>query len=219
VARSDADQVSARRSPGAGTSLRRVWQGLTHPRWLWDVQVNGRPHVFGNIVDAVPDNSGFASFAGWVQRNFDPTVTWEDIAWVRERWKGPIVIKGILDREDARAAIAAGADGLIVSNHGGRQLDGVPSSAAALPAIVEAVGGEVPVLMDGGIRSGLDVLRALALGADACLLGRAWAFPLAAGGEQAVSRMLGLIRAELRVAMSLTGCTDVRQAGRDLLVE
>lgn len=204
--------------PGPITSLRRIWQGVTHPRWLWDVQVNGRPHVFGNIVDAVPDNSGFASFAGWVQRNFDPTVTWDDIAWVRERWKGPIVVKGILDRGDARQAIAAGADGVIVSNHGGRQLDGVPSSVAAMPDIVEAVDGEVPVLMDGGVRSGLDVLRALALGADACLLGRAWAFPLAAGGEKAVARMLGLIRAELKVAMALTGCTDVREAGRELLV-
>lgn len=209
--------MSAR--PGLATSLRRIAQGLSHPRWLWDVQVNGRPHVFGNIVDAVPDNSGFASFAGWVQRNFDPSVTWDDIAWVRERWDGPIVIKGILDHEDARQAIAAGADGVIVSNHGGRQLDGVPSSVAALPPIVEAVRGEIPVLMDGGVRSGLDVLRALALGADACLLGRAWAYPLAAGGEKAVARMLGLLRAELKVAMSLTGCTDVRQAGRELLVE
>ena len=206
-------------APGLMTSLRRVWQGVTHPRWLWDVQLNGRPHVFGNIVDAVPDNSGFGSFAGWVQRNFDPTVTWDDIAWVRERWKGPIVIKGILDPEDARSAIAAGVDGLVVSNHGGRQLDGVPASVTALPDIVEIVDGKIPVLMDGGVRSGLDVLRALALGADACLLGRAWAYPLAAGGEQAVAKMLSLLRAELKVAMALTGCTDVSKAGRELLVQ
>lgn len=205
--------------PGLATSLKRVWQGVTRPAWLWDVQLNGKPHTFGNIADAVAENSGFSSFAGWVQRNFDATVTWNDIAWVRERWDGPIVIKGILDAEDARAALAAGADGLVVSNHGGRQLDGVPSSVAALPGIVETVAGRVPVLMDGGVRSGLDVLRALALGADACLLGRAWAFPLAAGGEQAVARMLGIMRAELRVAMALTGCTDVRQAGQELLVQ
>jgi len=205
--------------PGLLTSLNRIWQGFTSPAWLWDVQMNGKPHTFGNIADAVTENSGFSSFAGWVQRNFDATVTWDDIAWVRERWDGPIVIKGILDAEDAREALAAGADGVIVSNHGGRQLDGVPSSVAALPEIVDTIAGKVPVLMDGGVRSGLDVLRALALGADACLLGRAWAFPLAAGGEKAVARMLGIIRAELKVAMALTGCTDVRKAGRQLLVQ
>lgn len=205
--------------PGLATSLNRAWQGLSHPAWLWDVQVNGKPHSFGNIADAVTENSGFSSFAGWVQRNFDASVTWKDIEWVRERWKGPIVIKGILDAEDAREAMKAGADGLIVSNHGGRQLDGVPSSVMALPQIADAVDGAIPVLMDGGIRSGLDILRALALGADACLLGRAWAFPLAAGGEKAVARMLGIMRAELKVAMALTGCTDVRKAGRHLLVE
>ena len=204
--------------PGLATSLKRVWQGVSRPAWLWDVQLRGRPHSFGNIADAVTENSGFSSFAGWVQRNFDPTVTWDDIAWVRERWPGPIVIKGILDPEDARQALHAGADGLVVSNHGGRQLDGVPSGVAALPAIVDTVAGQVPVLMDGGVRSGLDVLRALALGADACLLGRAWAYALAAGGEKEVARMLGIMRAELRVAMALTGCTDVRQAGRELLV-
>lgn len=204
--------------PGLRTNLKRVWQGLQRPSWLWDVQLRGRPHSFGNIADAVSGNGGFGSFAGWVQRNFDPSVTWQDLEWIRQRWDGPIVIKGILDHEDAREAIRIGADGLVVSNHGGRQLDGVPSSVAALPAIVDEVQGEVPVLMDGGIRSGLDVLRALALGADACMLGRAWAWALAAGGEPAVSRMLGLMKAELKVAMSLTGCTDLRQAGRELLV-
>ncbi|MDT8429640.1 MAG: L-lactate dehydrogenase [Pseudomonadales bacterium] len=206
-------------APGLATDIKRIWQGITHPRWLWDVQLNGKPHTFGNIADAVSDSSSFSSFAGWVQRNFDATVSWKDLEWVRERWQGPILIKGILDTEDARAAIAAGADGLIVSNHGGRQLDGVPSTVSALPGIVASVDGKVPVLMDGGVRSGLDVLRALALGADACLLGRAWAFPLAAGGEAAVARLLNTLRAELRVAMALTGCTDVRTAGRHLLVE
>jgi L-lactate dehydrogenase (cytochrome) len=144
-------------------------------------------------------------------------VTWKDIEWVRERWGGPIVIKGVLDPEDAREAVKIGAEGVIVSNHGGRQLDGVQSSIKALPAIVDAIGGQVPILMDGGVRSGLDVLRALAMGAQACLLGRAWAFPLAAGGEAAVTRMLNVMRSELHVAMALTGCTDVRKAGRDLL--
>ena len=204
-------------APGIATDLNRIWQGITHPEWLWDVQVNGQPHSFGNIAAAVTQGSGLGSFSGWVQRNFDATVTWKDIAWVRERWKGPIVIKGVLDPEDAREALAAGADGLVVSNHGGRQLDGVGSSVSALPGIVDAVGDKIPVLMDGGVRSGLDVLRALALGAKACLLGRAWAFPLAAQGGAGVTRMLNVMRSELAVAMALTGCTDVRKAGRDLL--
>ena len=201
-------------APGIATDLNRIWQGITHPEWLWDVQVNGQPHSFGNIAAAVTQGSGLGSFSGWVQRNFDATVTWKDIAWVRERWKGPIVIKGVLDPEDAREALAAGADGLVVSNHGGRQLDGVGSSVSALPGIVDAVGDKIPVLMDGGVRSGL---CALALGAKACLLGRAWAFPLAAQGGAGVTRMLNVMRSELAVAMALTGCTDVRKAGRDLL--
>jgi L-lactate dehydrogenase (cytochrome) len=152
-----------------------------------------------------------------VAANFDPSLTWKDIAWIRERWKGPIIVKGVLDAEDARAAIDTGVEGIVVSNHGGRQLDGALSSAAALPAVVDAVAGRATVLMDGGVRSGLDVLRALALGAQGCLLGRAWAYALAAGGEAGVTRALQIIRAELTVAMALTGCTDVRQASRDLL--
>jgi len=144
-------------------------------------------------------------------------VTWKDIDWVRERWPGPMVLKGVLDPEDARDAVRCGVDGLVVSNHGGRQLDGAPSSIAALPGIVEAVGDELTVLMDGGVRSGLDVLKALALGAKACLIGRAWAYALGAGGEAGVAGMLAILRQELRLAMSLTGCLDVREAGRSLL--
>ena len=195
----------------------RLWQGATHPRWLWDVWLRGRPHGFGNLPAEVAAG-GVGGFAKWIKSNFDPSVTWRDIEWVRQYWQGPLVIKGLLDRDDARAALAAGVDGIVVSNHGGRQLDGVPSSIAALPAIVDEVGGRVPVLMDGGIRSGLDVLRALALGADACLVGKAWAYALGADGEAGVAEMLATLRAELEVAMSLTGCTDVRKAGRELLV-
>ncbi len=196
----------------------RLWQGATHPRWLWDVWLRGRPHGFGNLPAEVAAG-GVGGFAKWIKSNFDPTVTWRDIEWVRKYWHGPLVIKGLLDRADARAALDAGADGIVVSNHGGRQLDGVPSSIAALPDIVAEVAGRVPVLMDGGIRSGLDVLRALALGADACLVGKAWAYALGAGGAAGVTEMLGTLRAELEVAMSLTGCTDVRKAGRELLVD
>lgn len=194
----------------------RAWQGLTHPSWLWDVQLRGGPHGFGNLPPEVAAG-GVGGFAAWIKSNLDASVTWKDVAWVRERWNGPIVIKGLLDREDARAALDAGVDGIVVSNHGGRQLDGVPSSISALPAIAEEVGGRIPVLMDGGIRSGLDVLRALASGADACLVGKAWAYALGADGQAGVAEMLATLRAELEVAMTLTGCTDVRQADRELL--
>lgn len=196
----------------------RAWQGVTHPRWLWDVQLRGRPHRFGNIPPEVIGEGGLGAFAGWIKNNFDPTVTWKDLEWVRSHWDGPIVIKGLLDPADARAALAAGADGIVVSNHGGRQLDGVLSGIAALPAILDEVGGRVPVLMDGGVRSGLDVLRVLATGAQGCLVGKAWAYALGAGGEQGVSEMLATFKAELEVAMSLTGCADLNKAGSDLLV-
>ena len=198
--------------------FRQALDGLTHPAWLWDVQLRGGPHTLGNIAAASPDLKGLTQFWGWVGRNFDPSVTWKDIDWVRERWPGPLVLKGVLDSEDAREAARCGVDGLVVSNHGGRQLDGVASGIAALPAIVEAVGDNLTVLMDGGVRSGLDVLKALALGAKACLIGRAWAFALAAGGEAGVAHMLNVLRAELRMAMSLTGCVDVRAADRRLLL-
>jgi L-lactate dehydrogenase (cytochrome) len=203
--------------PGLAGELRRVWQGLTHPAWLWDVHVRGRPHCFGNLVEAVKDAEGFGQFAAWVAANFDPTLTWKDLAWVRAHWKGPIVLKGVLDAEDARCALEAGVDGLVVSNHGGRQLDGALASVAALPGVVDAVAGRAVVLMDGGVRSGLDVLRALALGAQGVLLGRAWAYALGAQGERGVTRALEIIRAELGVAMALTGCVDVRRADRSLL--
>jgi L-lactate dehydrogenase (cytochrome) len=144
-------------------------------------------------------------------------VTWADLDWVRQSWDGPIVIKGVLDVADAREAVRCGAQGLVVSNHGGRQLDGVKSAISALPRIADAVGGDLEVFMDGGVRSGLDVLKALALGARACFVGRPWAWALGAGGEAAVGKMLATLRSELAVAMILTGCARVRDAGRDLV--
>jgi L-lactate dehydrogenase (cytochrome) len=205
----NADTLAAR--------LSQALDGLAHPGWLWDVQLRGRPLTPGNIAAVAPDLKSLTQFWGWIGRNFDPSVTWSDIAWVRERWPGPLILKGVLDVEDAREAVRCGVDGLVVSNHGGRQLDGVASGIAALPAVAEAVGDELTVLMDGGVRSGLDVLRALALGAKACLIGLAWAFALGARGEAGVAHVLQIIRSELRVAMSLTGCTDVRQADRSLV--
>lgn len=203
-----------------GQRLRQAVDGLSHPAWMWDVWLRGRPHTLGNISGPGRDDlKEIGQFWTWIGRNFDPSVTWKDIDWVRERWPGPIVLKGVLDAEDARAARSAGVEGIVVSNHGGRQLDGAPSSIGALPKIAEAVGADLTVLMDGGVRSGLDVLKALALGAKACLIGRAWAWSLGAGGEAGVSHMLGVLRQELRMAMSLTGCVDVADAGRDLLAE
>jgi L-lactate dehydrogenase (cytochrome) len=202
-----------------GKSLETVWDGLTHPAWLWDVHFNGGPHIFGNLAKAIPEAKGVGDFWGWVRSNFDPGVTWADIAWVREQWDGPIVIKGVLDPDDARDAVRAGADGLVVSNHGGRQLDGCLSSIAALPHIAEAVGDKTSVLMDGGVRSGLDIVKALALGARACLVGRPWAWALGARGGAGVAHMLEILRAEMSVAMALTGCTDVKALDASALVQ
>jgi L-lactate dehydrogenase (cytochrome) len=197
-------------------ALTQAWDGVTHPGWTWDVFIHGRPHTLGSVMAAVTEGRRVTDFLAWIARNFDRSVTWKDMDWVRETWDGPIVVKGVLDAADARDAVAAGAQGLVVSNHGGRQLDGVRSSISALPRIADAVGGDLEVYMDGGVRSGLDVLKALALGAKACFVGRAWAWALGAGGEVAVARMLETLRAELAVAMILTGCKDVRQAGRDV---
>ena len=198
--------------------IQRTLHTATRPAWVRDVYLRGRPHHFGNLIDAIKEKQA-GDFVGWIHRNFDPTVTWADIAWVRERWAGKIVLKGVLDPEDAKAALTAGADGIVVSNHGGRQLDGALSSVRALPPIVDAVGEAMTVLADSGVRSGLDILKALALGAQGVLIGRAFAYALGAGGEAGVTRMLARMQAELRVAMALTGCTDVKTAGRHLLVD
>ncbi len=202
---------------GPGAAIRRGLDGLTHPDWLQDVWLRGRPHSFGNIAAAIPEARGIMEFWPWVTRNFDPTLTWKDLEWVRAHWKGPIVLKGVLDPEDARDAVKAGMDGIVVSNHGGRQLDGVMSGARALPAIADAVGDELTVLMDGGIRSGLDVVKALALGARGVLIGRAWAWALGARGEAGVAHVLAVLRQEMLMAMALTGCTDVAEISEDML--
>jgi L-lactate dehydrogenase (cytochrome) len=206
-------------SPGLAGSLRRTWQAMLRPRWAWDVGVRGRPHQLGNVAPVLGSNTGLEDFFAWMRANFDPSVSWRDLDFIRANWDGPLIIKGILDAEDAIAAADVGADGIVVSNHGGRQLDGVPATATALPAIADAVGERLTVLADGGVRSGLDVVRMLALGAKGVLLGRAWAYALAAGGEAAVTQMLKLVEAEIRVAMALTGCTRIDAIGRDALVQ
>ena len=201
---------------GAARWLRRAVDGLSHPAWMWDVWLHGRPHALGNIAPAI-EGGRTADMMAWTAGSFDRSVTWADVDWVRQTWKGKIVIKGVLDAEDAREAVRVGADALVVSNHGGRQLDGVRSSIAALPRIVDAAGSHLEIYLDGGVRSGLDVLKALSLGAKACFVGRAWAWALAAGGERGVAQMLEILRSELTVAMVLTGCKSVRDAGRHLI--
>ncbi|MGN6058389.1 MAG: L-lactate dehydrogenase [Sphingomicrobium sp.] len=201
----------------AGAGWRRTAQLLARPEWLWDVGIRGRPISLGNLVPIVGKHAPLSDFQTWIHRNFDPSVSWKDIAWVRSQWDGPLIIKGILDAEDARAALDSGADALVVSNHGGRQLDGALSSVRALPHIADAIAGRMPVLVDGGVRSGLDVVRMLALGADFVLLGRAWAYALAARGQAGVAHVLKLIDAEMRVAMALTGCTGISEIDRQIL--
>ncbi len=202
---------------GLRAFLNQAQDGLSHPRWLWDVWVNGRPHSLGSVAGALQSGGGARDFLTWIADNFDRSITWADLDWIRAAWDGPLVIKGVLDPEDARDAVKAGAQGLVVSNHGGRQLDGVRSSISALPPIADAVGNDLELYLDGGVRSGLDVLKACALGAKACFVGRAWAYALGAGGQAAVTRLLEALRAELEVAMVLTGCRSIRDAGRDLL--
>jgi L-lactate dehydrogenase (cytochrome) len=202
---------------GPAGSARRFAQAVLRPRWAWDVGVMGRPHKLGNVAPVLGRRSGLSDFFGWLGANFDPSVTWADLEWVRSEWEGPLIVKGVLDPDDARAAVQAGADGIVVSNHGGRQLDGVLSTARALPAIVDAVGGGKTLLVDGGVRSGLDVVRMLALGANAVLLGRAWAYALAARGQAGVAHALQLIEAEMRIAMALTGATRISAVTSDIL--
>ena len=200
-----------------GTRVRRAIQGMMRPGWAWDVGLWGRPHSLGNLEPVLGKNTGLEDYFGWIGANFDASITWDDVAWVRESWDGSLIIKGILEPDDARAAVASGADGVVVSNHGGRQLDGVSSSARALPSIAEAVAGKLPILVDGGVRSGLDVVRMLALGADFVLLGRAWGYALAARGTEGISQVLKLIEAEIRVAMALTGCTSIAEINSEII--
>jgi L-lactate dehydrogenase (cytochrome) len=203
---------------GANGPMRRMWQAVTHPAWAWDVGLHGRPHDLGNISTYRGNPTGLADYIGWLGNNFDPSISWKDLEWIREFWDGPMIIKGILDPQDARDAVSFGADGIVVSNHGGRQLDGVLSSARALPAIADAVKGDLAILADSGIRSGLDVVRMIALGADTVLLGRAFIYALAVAGGAGVSNLLGLIEKEMRVAMVLTGAKSISEIGSDSLV-
>lgn len=203
---------------GPFAAWRRMLQAVTHPRWAWDVGLRGRPHDLGNVSAYLGYRIHLEDYIGWLGENFDPSIGWRDLEWIREYWQGAMVLKGILDPEDAREAVRFGADGIVVSNHGGRQLDGVLSSARALPAIADAVQGDLTILADSGVRSGLDVVRLLALGADGVLLGRAFVYALAAAGEQGVAHVLDLIASEMKVAMTLTGARAIGEISRENLV-
>lgn len=209
------DAHSGMSGPFART--RRVMQALAKPSWAYDVGVMGRPHDLGNISAYLGRGVGLEDYIGWLTANMDPSIGWSDLEWIRDFWNGPMIIKGVLDPEDARDAFRLGANGLVVSNHGGRQLDGALSTAAALPRIVEAVGDSLTIFADSGVRSGLDVLRLLALGAKGVLLGRAAAYALAADGRAGVENMLDIIARDMRVAMTLTGVASIGEVDRNIL--
>lgn len=203
---------------GPNAAMRRYIQSTMFPHWAWNVGIHGRPHDLGNISRYLGKPTGLEDYIGWLGANFDPSISWKDLEWIREFWDGPMVIKGILDPEDARDAVTFGADGIIVSNHGGRQLDGVLSSARALPAIADEVKGKIKILVDSGIRTGLDIVRMIALGADSCMIGRAFVYALAAQGQAGVENVIDLMMKEMRVAMTLTGVKSVSEITRECLV-
>jgi L-lactate dehydrogenase (cytochrome) len=204
---------------GPFASSRRMLQAMTKPDWAFNVGLMGRPHDLGNISKYLGKAVTLEDYMGWLANNFDPSISWSDLEWIREFWKGPMIIKGILDPQDARDAVSFGADGIVVSNHGGRQLDGVLSTTRALPPIMQAIGNDLTVLVDSGIRSGLDVVRMLALGAKGVLLGRSMAYALAADGQRGVENMLDIFAKEMRVAMTLTGVTSISQIDESTLVD
>ncbi|MBB4843675.1 L-lactate dehydrogenase (cytochrome) [Paucibacter oligotrophus] len=224
----DLARVSIRRSdirhgmtsaPSTRTALARVKAVLARPNWLWNVALKGGPLVFGNLKEYVPKATRLEDFKAWVDAQFDPSVNWQDIEWLRTQWDGPIILKGLLEAEDARLAADIGVQGFVVSNHGGRQLDGTAPTAEALPRLAGAVAGRgLTVLVDGGIRCGHDLIKARALGADGVLAGRPWAYAMAAGGEAGVHQWLTHMEAELRNTLGLMGQTRLADVGPDQLL-
>ncbi len=189
---------------------------MTKPRWALGMLATSR-RGFGNIVGHVDSVDGMASLAGWTAGQFDPTLNWDDVKWIKDRWGGKLILKGIIDAEDARLAVHSGADAIVVSNHGGRQLDGAPASIDALPVIVDAVGGKIEIWMDGGIRSGQDIIKAIALGATGTMVGRSYIYGLGAMGETGVTKTLEILANELDLTMAFCGLRDIRTVTKDIL--
>jgi len=206
---------------GGGGSWARLRRGLIsyalHPGWALDVGLGGKPHILGNIAPYVKDASTPADFSAWANASIDPSISWADLDWIRSQWDGPLVIKGILSEEDAAEAVKRGAEGIIVSNHGGRQLDGVASTISMLPRIADKVSGQTKLLVDGGVRSGQDILKAMAMGADAAMVGRPWVYALAGAGEAGLLNQLRAFEGEFSVSMALTGTLDVREISSGVL--
>lgn len=197
-------------------TLRNALDIATKPAWAAGV-LFGKRRTFGNLESRLKNTGGLLTLSQWIATQFDPSITWKEIEWVRARWPGKLIVKGVLDAEDARLAAEHGVDALVVSNHGGRQLDSAPSSISVLPEVVDAVAGRCEVLFDGGVQTGQDVLKALAHGARACLIGKAFLYALAAGGEHGVLKALEILRKELEVSMALSGCTDVQGVDASVL--
>ncbi len=199
-------------------TIKNLWQMATRPGWCVNMLKTKR-HSFGNIIGHAKDISDMTTLSHWTHSQFDPKLSWSDVAWIKEQWGGPLIIKGILDVEDAKAAVDTGADAIIVSNHGGRQLDGAHSSISMLPKIVDAVGDRIEVHMDGGIRSGQDVLKAIALGAKGTYIGRPFLYGLGAMGKEGVTLALEIIRKELDISMALCGKRDIKAVDRSILAD
>jgi L-lactate dehydrogenase (cytochrome) len=197
-------------------TLRNAWDVATKPNWALKV-LFGKRRTFGNLVGRIGGSSGIKTLAEWTATQFDASANWRDVEWVRSRWPGKLILKGVLDAEDARLGVAAGADAIVVSNHGGRQLDGAPSSISVLSEIVEAVGGRCEVMFDGGVRSGQDIAKALALGARGALIGKSFLYALSAAGEAGVTKAIEILRNELRVTLALTGTSTIDAVGAHIL--
>lgn len=192
-------------------------QLFMRPGWLLDIGILGKPHSLGNLKHKVESASDLDRYKAFVESQFDPSATWKDIAWLRNNWSGNIIIKGIMDADDAKAAVDAGADGIIVSNHGGRQLDGVSSTIDKLPSIANSIGQQTKVLLDGGIHNGVDVVKAIALGADSVLIGRSWVYAMAAQGEAGVNKLLALYQQEIAATMGLMGVSRIEELNSDVI--
>ena len=198
--------------------LKNIIDIATKPAWAFSILM-GRRHTFGNLAGHVKDTTNINSLAAWTANQFDPTLSWKDVEWVKSLWPGKLILKGILDVDDAKIAVTTGADAISVSNHGGRQLDGAPSAISALPRVADAVGSEIEVMFDSGIRTGADMMRALALGARSCIVGRPYIYGLGAGGQAGVARAIEILHKELDVTMALCGVKSIADINRDVIAE